>query len=118
MKVFASISLMLLSYALFWCVPLAFLISAKFASYSNTAVGIITTGFGFGSVINACLNVVWYVTKHPDIKKYTRLICHQRLRRFGISNIFNDQKISVVGRTTELNEKKNTNPKMITNIIV
>ena len=69
----------------------------QFANYDNITVGIITSGFGFGSIINACLNVVWYILKHPDVKKYSRLIFNKVSNQ---STIFNDGNVSAGGRPT------------------
>uniref|UniRef100_A0A914D1V2 G-protein coupled receptors family 1 profile domain-containing protein n=1 Tax=Acrobeloides nanus TaxID=290746 RepID=A0A914D1V2_9BILA len=69
-KVFISISLILLSYFIFWCLPLFSLIIIETAFNNPLLLGYISLVIALCSGINSCVGIFIYLAKHQELREY------------------------------------------------
>ncbi|CAD5217016.1 unnamed protein product [Bursaphelenchus xylophilus] len=66
---FISISLVVLCYVLFWCIPVFCSILAYLGDASETIRGYMSITFGLGEGLNSSLTVVIYLVKHREVRQ-------------------------------------------------
>ncbi|CAD5212572.1 unnamed protein product [Bursaphelenchus okinawaensis] len=66
---FISISLVVLCYAIFWCIPVFGSILAYISNANDTIRGYMSITFGLGEGLNSSLTVVIYLVKHREVRQ-------------------------------------------------
>uniref|UniRef100_A0A914DU07 G-protein coupled receptors family 1 profile domain-containing protein n=1 Tax=Acrobeloides nanus TaxID=290746 RepID=A0A914DU07_9BILA len=69
-KAFTTISLILLFYAIFWCIPLFTLIVVEATSNDPILLGYISLLIAIFSDLYSCVAIFVYLAKHPELREY------------------------------------------------
>uniref|UniRef100_A0A914E9V4 G-protein coupled receptors family 1 profile domain-containing protein n=1 Tax=Acrobeloides nanus TaxID=290746 RepID=A0A914E9V4_9BILA len=69
-RVFVSISLILLFYAIFWCLPMVFVGITNHTKFGIQFVGYNSIVISLCAGLNSCVGIFVYLAKHSELRRY------------------------------------------------